>query len=161
MIVEIVAVGTELLLGQIVNSNASHIGARLAESGFDAHFQVVVGDNHDRLTAAIRTAIDRSDAVILTGGIGPTPDDLTREAICEATGRSMKFNDAYAEELRVRWEAMGRVLPENNLRPGRVSGWCRATPQPQRNSAWPGTRSRRDSDLCPSGGAARDVPAAG
>ncbi len=116
MIVEVVAVGTEMLLGQIVNSNAAHIGAKLAERGFDAHYSVVVGDNHERLTETIRTAIDRADAVILTGGIGPTPDDLTREAICEATAREMAFNQAYATELRERWKSLGRDLPENNLR---------------------------------------------
>jgi nicotinamide-nucleotide amidase len=115
MIVEVIAVGTELLLGQIVNSNAAHIGAKLADSGLDAHYQVVVGDNLVRLTSTIRTAIERSDAVIITGGIGPTPDDLTREAICAATGREMRFSDEYAVALRQRWEAMGREFPENNL----------------------------------------------
>lgn len=131
MIVEVVAVGTELLLGQIVNSNAAHIGAKLAESGLDAHYQVVVGDNHLRLTEAIRTAIARSEAVILTGGIGPTPDDLTREAICAATGRAMKFNDEYAEEMRARWEAMGRTLPENNLRQAEYPEGAEQLPNPK------------------------------
>ena len=115
MIVEVIAVGTELLLGQIVNTNGSWIGARLAEHGFDAHHQTVIGDNLDRLTDAIATAIGRADVVILTGGIGPTPDDLTREAMSAATGRKLVFNDAYAQELRDRWEAMGREFPENNL----------------------------------------------
>lgn len=115
MIVEVIAVGTELLLGQIVNSNAAYIGEKLADSGFDAHYQVVVGDNLGRLAEAIRTAVGRADAVILTGGIGPTPDDLTREAICAATGREMRFSQAYADELRRRWESMGRAFPENNL----------------------------------------------
>ena len=131
MIVEVIAVGTELLLGQIVNSNASYIGARLAEEGLDAHYQVVVGDNHDRLTDSIRTAISRSDAVILTGGIGPTPDDLTREAICAATGRTMEFNEAYATEMRVRWEAMGRSLPENNLRQAEYPEGAEQLPNPK------------------------------
>ncbi len=116
MIVEVVAVGTELLLGQIVNGNAAHIGSRLAEHGYDAHYQVVVGDNMDRLVATLRTAMERSDAVIITGGIGPTQDDLTREAICEATGRQMLFSDEYASALRKRWEATGRVMPDNNDR---------------------------------------------
>ncbi|MEX1270949.1 MAG: molybdopterin-binding protein, partial [Acidimicrobiia bacterium] len=71
MIVEVVAVGTELLLGQIVNGNAATIGAALAENGFDAHFSQVVGDNHERMVTAIGTAASRSDAVIITGGIGP------------------------------------------------------------------------------------------
>ena len=131
MIVEVVAVGTELLLGQIVNSNASHIGAKLAEAGLDAHYQVVVGDNHDRLTDAIRVAIDRADAVVLTGGIGPTPDDLTREAICAATDRDMKFNQAYADELRERWESLGRVLPKNNLRQAEYPEGAEQLPNPK------------------------------
>lgn len=116
MIVEIIAVGTELLLGQIVNGNAALIGRRLAEEGLDAHYQVVVGDNDDRLVAALTAALGRADAVILTGGIGPTQDDLTREAICRATGRAMAFSEEYAARLRARWEATGRVMPESNVR---------------------------------------------
>lgn len=131
MIVEVIAVGTELLLGQIVNSNASYIGSRLSEAGLDAHYQVVVGDNHDRLTDSIRTAMERADAVILTGGIGPTPDDLTREAICEATGREMRFNDDYATEMRERWEALGRSLPENNLRQAEYPEGAEQLPNPK------------------------------
>jgi len=116
VIVEVIAVGTELLLGQIVNNNASAIGGRLAEEGFDAHYQVVVGDNEDRLVAALATALARADAVILTGGIGPTQDDLTRQAICRATGRAVAYSEQYAETLRARWAATGRVMPESNLR---------------------------------------------
>jgi nicotinamide-nucleotide amidase len=116
MIVEVIAVGTELLLGQIVNGNGALIGSRLAEGGLDAHYQVVVGDNDERLVAALQTALGRADAVILTGGIGPTQDDLTREAICRATGRTMAFSEEYAGKLRARWEATGRVMPESNLR---------------------------------------------
>ena len=115
MIVEVIAVGTELLLGQIVNTNASHIGAALAERGFDANYQQVVGDNHERLTASIKLAIGRSDVVIITGGIGPTQDDLTREAVCAATGLEMVFSETYADHLREWWERRGRVMPESNL----------------------------------------------
>lgn len=116
MIVEVIAVGTELLLGQIVNSNATFIGAALAEHGFDAHYQQVVGDNLARVATSIRTAIARADGVIITGGIGPTRDDLTREALCEATGRQMVFDDDYAEHLRTWWRQRGREMPESNLR---------------------------------------------
>jgi nicotinamide-nucleotide amidase len=116
VIVEVIAVGTELLLGQITNSNASHIGASLAEHGLDAHYQQVVGDNLERVSASIRTAVDRSDAVIITGGIGPTRDDLTREAVCDATGRAMVFDAGYAERLRGWWAQRGREMPESNLR---------------------------------------------
>lgn len=116
MIVEVIAVGTELLLGQIVNSNAATIGAGLAEAGLDAHFQQVVGDNLARVAEAIRLAIDRSDAVVITGGIGPTQDDLTREAVCLATGLEMEFSEEYAQHLREWWEKRGRLMPESNLR---------------------------------------------
>lgn len=116
MIVEVIAVGTELLIGQIVNTNASTIGGRLADEGFDAHFQVTVGDNLDRLTGAITTAIARSDAVILTGGIGPTQDDLTREAICAATGRAMTRDEEYAETIRQRILARRGSVAESVLR---------------------------------------------
>lgn len=116
MIVEVVAVGTELLLGQITNSNAAFIGAALADHGLDAHYQQVVGDNLVRVAASLRTAIERSDAVIVTGGIGPTKDDLTRDALSEATGRRMAFDQDYAERLRVWFAERGREMPESNLR---------------------------------------------
>ncbi|MYA40103.1 MAG: competence/damage-inducible protein A [Acidimicrobiia bacterium] len=116
MIVEVITVGTELLLGQILNGNAAFIGEALAAKGFDAHFQVTVGDNPARMEAAIATALDRADAVIITGGIGPTPDDLTREAICAVTGRSLWFSSEWAEVLRERFSGMGREMPSNNLR---------------------------------------------
>ncbi|MGH3651170.1 MAG: competence/damage-inducible protein A [Acidimicrobiia bacterium] len=116
MIVEVIAVGTELLLGQITNSNASFIGGALADHGLDAHYQQVVGDNLQRVATTIRTAMERSDAVIITGGIGPTRDDLTREAVCEATGRELVLNEAYADHLREWWDQRGREMPESNLR---------------------------------------------
>ena len=116
MIVEVITVGTELLLGQIVNGNAAFIADALAAKGFDAHFQVTVGDNPARMEAAIATALERADAVIITGGIGPTPDDLTREAICAVTGRSVLFSNEWAEVLRERFAGMGRQMPSNNLR---------------------------------------------
>jgi nicotinamide-nucleotide amidase len=115
VIVEVIAVGTELLLGQIVNSNAAFIGAALADHGLDAHYQQVVGDNLRRVAIAIETAIDRADAVVITGGIGPTRDDLTREALCKATGRPMVFDEEYAEQLRTWWRQRGREMPESNL----------------------------------------------
>jgi nicotinamide-nucleotide amidase len=116
VIVEVIAVGTELLLGQIVNGNATFIGGALAERGLDAHYQQVVGDNLDRVAAALSLALSRSDAVIVTGGIGPTQDDLTREAVCAATGLDMAYSEEYAEHLREWWSARGRDMPESNLR---------------------------------------------
>jgi len=116
VIVEVIAVGTELLLGQIVNSNVAFIGRRLAEEGFDAHFHDTVGDNLARLTDAIRVAAGRSDAIILTGGLGPTQDDLTREALCKVTDRPMVRNEEHAAVIRDRIVAARGVMPENNLR---------------------------------------------
>jgi nicotinamide-nucleotide amidase len=116
LIVEVIAVGTELLLGQIVNSNAAGIGDALAERGLDAHFQQVVGDNLGRISAAIRTALDRSDAVVITGGIGPTQDDMTREALADVTGRELIFSEEYADHLRDWWARRGREMPQSNLR---------------------------------------------
>ncbi|MDJ0960522.1 MAG: competence/damage-inducible protein A [Acidimicrobiia bacterium] len=116
MIVETLAVGTELLLGQIVNTNATEIAVRLADAGLDHHHQSVVGDNVDRLAEAIQTALGRADAVIITGGIGPTQDDLTRDAICAAAGVSMAYDDEYADHLRAWWSRRGREMPSSNLK---------------------------------------------
>lgn len=116
VIVEVIAVGTELLLGQIINSNAAAIGARLADEGFDAHFQVTVGDNLGRLSAAIRTAVERADAVILTGGIGPTPDDLTREALSAVTGRPIVRDAEHADSIRERLTRIRGHVAESTLR---------------------------------------------
>lgn len=116
MIVEVLAVGTELLLGQIVNRNAADIGSRLADAGLDHYHQGVVGDNRARMVAAIRLACSRADALIITGGIGPTKDDITREALADAAGVPLRSSEAYAERLRRYWEARGREMPDSNLR---------------------------------------------
>lgn len=116
MIVEVIAVGTELLLGQIDNSNASHIGRRLAEEGLDCHHQVVVGDNLKRLTDAISTATQRAEVVILTGGIGPTQDDLTREAICAVADRPMRRDEEHAAWIWERIGSQGGTPRDNQLR---------------------------------------------
>lgn len=116
MRVEVIAVGTELLLGQIVNTNAAELGMRLADAGLDHFHQSVVGDNLQRVADAIRLAVMRSDAVIITGGIGPTQDDLTREALCAAAGVEMLFSEDYAGRLRTWWERRGREMPASNLK---------------------------------------------
>ena len=117
MRVEVVAVGTELLLGQIVNGNAAEIGRRLAEAGLDHYHQVVVGDNLGRAAAAISQALGRADAVIITGGLGPTQDDITREAICAAAGVEMAYSEEFAGHLRDWWaRRRGSDMPASNLR---------------------------------------------
>jgi nicotinamide-nucleotide amidase len=115
MIVEVLAVGTELLLGQIVNSNATRIGERLADAGIDHYQQTVVGDNDARIVDALLGACSRADAVIITGGLGPTRDDLTREAMARAAGVDLVFDEPQAERLRERWRLRGRDMPESNL----------------------------------------------
>lgn len=142
MIVETLAIGTELLLGQIVNSNAAEIGSRLADVGFDHYHQTVVGDNMDRIVTAVRTACARSDALIITGGIGPTQDDLTREALCAAAGVEMLFSDEYAAELRSYWEQRGRVMPESNLQQAEYPAGATMFPNPKGTA--PGLRMQID-----------------
>ncbi len=112
---EVVAVGTELLLGQIVDTNSSWIGEQLALAGIDSHFQTKVGDNLDRMTAAFEQALDRSDAVIVCGGLGPTPDDITRDAIAAVMGAELRRDDAVAERIRAMFYRRDRQMPANNL----------------------------------------------
>jgi nicotinamide-nucleotide amidase len=114
--VETLAIGTELLLGQIVNTNASDIAIRLADSGLTHIRQTVVGDNAQRMESAIAEVVSRSDALIITGGIGPTADDITREAVAGVAGVPLLFDERYADDMRARWERRGRAFPESNLR---------------------------------------------
>ena len=113
---EVVAVGTELLLGQIVDTNSSYIGEQLALAGVDSHFQTKVGDNLDRIVSAFRLALDRSDAVIVCGGLGPTQDDITRDAIAHVMGVSLVQDDAVLERIEQMFTARGRVMAANNAR---------------------------------------------
>jgi len=113
---EIVAVGTELLLGQIVDSNSAHIAERLALAGIDSHFQTRVGDNEERIAAALGVALRRSDAVVVCGGLGPTQDDITREAIARCLGTPLVRDPEMAATIRSVFAARQRAMPENNLR---------------------------------------------
>ena len=113
---EIIGVGTELLLGQIPNTNAQHISQVLAGIGVDVHHHVAVGDNVDRMVAVFTEAGERADAVIITGGLGPTPDDITREAVAATTGRKLARDERLAGVIRNIFERLGREMPEDNLR---------------------------------------------
>ena len=115
MRVEIVAVGTELLLGQIADTNSQWLGERLAAHGITSHFHQHVGDNHERIVAAFRTALGRSDAVIVCGGLGPTQDDITRAALAEVMGVELVRHDELVERIRSFFEARGRTMSQNNL----------------------------------------------
>jgi nicotinamide-nucleotide amidase len=112
---ELVAVGTELLIGQIANTNARWISDRLAGLGIDVLHHQVVGDNADRIVASIRLAASRSDVVIITGGLGPTQDDVTRPALAEAAGATLVRHPEIEEELRERFRVRGREMPDSNL----------------------------------------------
>ena len=113
---EVVAIGTELLLGTVVDTNSSWIGEQLALWGIDSLYQVKVGDNFQRIEATLRQALERSDAVICCGGLGPTQDDITRDVIARVMGVEMRRDDAIATEIRRRFELRGRVMSANNLR---------------------------------------------
>ena len=113
---EVVAIGTELLLGQIVDTNSAWIGGQLALAGIDSHFQTKVGDNQARMVACIRQALARSEAVITCGGLGPTQDDITREAIAEVMGVGLVRDAAMAEHIRGLFASRGRPMAANNLR---------------------------------------------
>ncbi len=134
MQVEVVAIGTELLLGQIVDTNSSWIGQELAAAGLNSHYQTKVGDNPDRIRAVLRQAIERSDAVICCGGLGPTQDDITRELIAELmgpdmSGVEMEMDETIAARIRDMFESRGRVMPENNLRQAMIPVGGSAIPQ--------------------------------
>jgi nicotinamide-nucleotide amidase len=133
---EVVAIGTELLLGQIVDTNSSWIGEQLALAGIDSLFQVKVGDNFERMEETIRHALERSDAVICCGGLGPTQDDITREVIAKIMGAGMQRDEAIALKIRDMFEARGRTMPNNNLRQADIP--LGATPIAQMPGTAPG-----------------------
>ena len=113
---EIVAVGTEILLGQIVDTNSAWIAERLAEAGVDCHFQTVVGDNPERMSEVLSSALERAEALIVTGGLGPTQDDLTREVVAELMGVELVRDMEIVERIQERFSTRGRPMPENNLK---------------------------------------------
>lgn len=112
---EIVCVGTELLLGEIVNSNAAYLAARLAEAGIYVYHQQVVGDNRERLLYALKLALSRADIVFTIAGLGPTYDDITRETVAEALCVPLREDAQTVAELRAYFAAQGREMTENNL----------------------------------------------
>jgi nicotinamide-nucleotide amidase len=113
--VEIVAVGTELLLGQIPDTNSQWLGEQLAAHGIASQFHQHVGDNHERILLAFRTALARSDAVIVCGGLGPTQDDITRAALAEVMNVPLERHEDIVEKIRAMFGSRGRTMPDNNL----------------------------------------------
>lgn len=130
MKVELLAVGTELLLGDIVNSNAAWLGQQLAAAGLDVYGSSVVGDNEARIGTAVRGALDRADALVITGGLGPTQDDLTREALAACAGVGLVRDPDLEQALRTRYAALGRRVPEANYRQADLPEGATALPNP-------------------------------
>lgn len=114
MIAELICVGTELLMGQVTNTNARFISEQLAPSGIDLYYQTVVGDNPGRLREMILTALSRSDVVILSGGLGPTDDDLTKETAAEVFGYTLEIVPEEWDKIIAYFARTGRVPTENN-----------------------------------------------
>ena len=113
---EIITIGTELLLGQITDTNAAWLAQQLAANGLNLFRKVTVGDNEARIAAAISDALDRVDVVITSGGLGPTVDDVTREAVARATDRELVFNEALYADVAAFFRRRGTVMSENNRR---------------------------------------------
>lgn len=124
MTAEIICVGTELLLGNIVNTNAAFLSEKLAYLGINCYFQTVVGDNRDRLLSVINTALSRADILIFSGGLGPTEDDLTKETVAEALGKKL-IRDKWAEQEIADYFALrGRIPTDNNWKQADVIEGC-------------------------------------
>src|SRR5437879_13754103 len=139
---ELMSIGTELLLGQIVDTNAAYLAGRLALRGIDCLHMQTVGDNLGRATEAFRLALSRSDLVVATGGLGPTEDDLTREAIAAALGETPAVDAGLEADLREWFAARGLVMPERNRKQAWLIPSAKALPNP--NGTAPGWDVRKD-----------------
>ena len=138
----VVAIGTELLLGQINDTNSSWLGEQLAAAGIESHLQLKVGDNLARMEDAVSVALVDADAVIICGGLGPTHDDLTREAIASLMGVELVHDEDVASVIRDLFARRGRVMAENNLRQALVPAGATVIPQ---------TRGTAPGLVCPVG----------
>lgn len=124
MTAEIICVGTELLLGNIVNTNAAFLSEKLAYLGINCYFQTVVGDNRDRLLSVINTALSRADILIFSGGLGPTEDDLTKETAAEALGKKLIRDKKAEQEIADYFALRGRIPTDNNWKQADVIEGC-------------------------------------
>ncbi|MGB8645747.1 MAG: CinA family nicotinamide mononucleotide deamidase-related protein [Anaerolineae bacterium] len=113
---EIISIGTELLLGEIVDTNAAWLAQQLAAAGVDVYFRTTVGDNVGRIAEAVRIALGRADLVITSGGLGPTVDDMTREGIAQAVGVELVLDETLLGQVRARFEKWTMRMSENNVR---------------------------------------------
>lgn len=140
---EIISVGTELLLGEVIDTNSSYLAQSLADRGVDVFWSQRVGDNLGRIRQLLEAALSRSDLIILSGGLGPTDDDLTREAVAATVGETPSVDGALEHELRAKFARFSREMPEKNLKQawlipsaeplanplGTAPGWLVRTPR--------------------------------
>jgi nicotinamide-nucleotide amidase len=155
---EIISIGTELLLGEITDTNASYLASQLPLLGIDLLWVTQVGDNFGRLKECIRRAWDRSDIVITTGGLGPTEDDLTREAVAALFGEKLKIDPDLEQRLREFFTRRNFVMPENNLKQAMLIPSARAIPN-ERGSApgWWVEKERRGKEVSFPSGKDREI----
>src|SRR5262245_24384507 len=128
---EIIAIGSELLLGETIDTNSAYLARQLASIGIGLFRKTVVGDNQERIAAAIGEALDRADLVICTGGLGPTVDDMTREAVARALGRPLVFHQHLLDQIEARFRSFGRTMSESNRRQAYVPEGARIVENPR------------------------------
>ena len=127
---ELVMIGTELLLGEIVDTNANRLARELRSIGLDLFYKTTVDDNENRITAVLNLALDRSDVIITSGGLGPTVDDITRQAVANATGRKLIYSAELEEQIAARFRSFGRKMADNNKRQAYIPEGARPLPNP-------------------------------
>lgn len=139
---EIIAVGTELLLGQIVNTNAKYLSEKLSEAGINVYFQTVVGDNPARLKSTVSAAMERADILLLTGGLGPTEDDLTKETVAELFGAPLYLHEPSLKQIECFFDKIGRTMSESNKKQALIPECATVLPNP--NGTAPGCILEKD-----------------
>jgi nicotinamide-nucleotide amidase len=127
---EIVMIGTELLLGEIVDTNANLLAKKLRDIGLDLYYKTTVGDNETRITDVLNQALDRSDVIITSGGLGPTVDDITRQAVANATGRKLVYITELEAQIAARFRSFGRPMADNNKRQAYIPEGAMPLPNP-------------------------------
>lgn len=139
---ELISVGTKILLGDILNTDAQFLSIELARLGISVIHQSTVGDNRERLLAQLKEAADRSDIIILSGGLGPTPDDLTKEVCCEFFGKKMFLHEPTVEKIKTYFSTKGMKMAQNNLKQAMLPKDCVIFPND--NGTAPGMAIEKD-----------------
>src|SRR5665213_3104002 len=144
--VEIVTIGTEILLGHLIDTNSAHLAHVLADHGVDVYAKHSVGDNADRLAAMLSGVLERADGAITTGGLGPTVDDLTKDAVARAVGKPLVLHEPSLRAIEERFRSFGRTMTENNRRQAYLPEGCTVLENPHGTA--PGFVAQRDEARC-------------